>query len=179
MHHGKAGTNKTLFYLVLSSLSLKLTREKLHLVCLLVKFLIKAYADDPNNNPFQCTSFPDSFQDLHHRVKTGKKSFLQSFPCNKPRALKGHAATGPIAALECILASGVELPNLANSCVGSFPAALALVLRAASCGAIPIGFGLFSNGFQNDLVVNDRGSQWLQSLLLFAAKLYKVSHRHF
>ena len=77
------------------------------------------------------------------------------------------------------MASGVELPDLADSCVGSFPAALALISRAASCGAIPIGFGLFSDGFQNNSVVNDRGGQWLQSLLMFAAKLYKVSHRCF
>ena len=101
--------------------------------------MIKAHADDPNNNPFQCTSFPNSFKDLHDCMKTGNKSFLQSFPHNKPRALKGHATTGLIAALECILASGVELPDLANSCVGSFPAASALDSRAASCGAIPIG----------------------------------------
>ena len=179
-YHGKAGVNETLFYLTLSSLSLKLTKEKFHLVFLLVKILVKAFAEDPNNNPFQCTSFPNAFQDLYNRIKTSNKSFLHSFPYNKPQALNWHAATGPISALECIMASGVELPDLATSYVGTFPAAVTLIEKASRWSAIPLGFGFFSDGFQNNAVVRDKGSQWLQALMLFASdKIFKVSHRYF
>ena len=175
----KTNTQEMLVHLLIAALCFQLTDSQLRLVIALVLSIIKMMSE--SNNPFPNTTIGSSLVEWKKYYRgTGKQSILSYIPSASVTTVDNHAVIDPIAAIEEILASGVTIQDFTEIGNKKTSPIFHHVCDSATKhhNAYPVGYSIFSDGFETSAVVRDQGSTWFMILMAAAPGSLKRSRSH-